>query len=393
MKTVKERLEANIWKYYLFVAFRYCTFFFMPIIVLFFQEQGLSIVQIMILQSVYAISIVIFEVPTGAIADIIGRKKTTGLGALFVAFAVVQYIFAQDFMGFIVADIFYAMGFALTSGADVALIYDSLKSLGKEKMFTKIRGRANAIGFFAAAFASISSGWLYSIDIRIPLMVSIVPLLFAMVVAYTMYEPKRVLGVVTFRNALGLMADGVRYTATHVKLRWIIIYASGFLAFSRAGFWLYQPFLVSVGVEIVYFGIIFAGINLFVSAGSNWAHLIEERLGEKNSLILISTCMVLSFVFFSFESVLFGIVAIVLGQLAFGFSTPVISDYINRHVSSKNRATVLSVSSLSKNIAIAIVLPFVGFLVEAYSLSDAFLMSAGILFIINIVFYIMRKLI
>ncbi len=291
------------------------------------------------------------------------------------------------------ANIFYAMGFALTSGADVALIYDSLKLMGKEKLFSKIRGRANAIGFFAAAFASFTSGWLYFIDIRLPLMVSVIPLLFAMVVAYTMYEPTRVGGDVTFRKTWDLMADGIKYTTTHIKLRWLVIYASGFLAFSRAVFWLYQPFLVSVGVNVVYFGIIFAGINLFVSLGSNWAHRIEKRLGEKNSLILIPTLMVLSFMFFSFESIFFGIIAIVLGQFVFGFSTPVISDYINRHVSSKNRATVLSVSSLSKNIAIAVVLPFVGYLVEAYSLSDAFLMSAVILFIINIVFYIMRKLI
>ena len=78
--------------------------------------------------------------------------------------------------------------------------------------------------------------------------------------------------------------------------------------------------------------------------------------------------------------------------IVLGYSNPIITNYINILTYSRNRATVLSVFSFSGNIIVAMLLPFIGWLTEIYSLPQAFLMSAGLFFAINVLLLISRAL-
>ncbi|MCK4551052.1 MAG: MFS transporter, partial [Candidatus Aenigmarchaeota archaeon] len=173
MKTEKQRLEGNIWKFYIYSAVGSLIFLFVPIFVIFLQAKGLTITQVMILQALFALMVVILEVPSGAVADIIGRKKTISLGTIFVGLGIVYYAFAESFSGFVFAEMLFAIGAALASGADTAIIYDTLKKLKKEKLFKKIVGRTTAIGFVALAIASIIGSQLYTLDIHLPMLAAI----------------------------------------------------------------------------------------------------------------------------------------------------------------------------------------------------------------------------
>lgn len=392
MKTEKQRLEGNIWKFYIYSAVGSLIFLFVPIFVIFLQAKGLTITQVMILQALFALMVVILEVPSGAVADIIGRKKTISLGTIFVGLGIVYYAFAESFSGFVFAEMLFAIGAALASGADTAIMYDTLKKLKKEKQFKKIVGRTTAIGFVALAIASIIGSRLYTIDIHLPMLAAIVPAIIAAVIAYSMHEPNHYTSKITLENTLNTMKNSLKFVATHKQVKWLVLYASAFLAFDRAMFWLFQPFFVSVGLGVTSIGWVFAVMSLIVAVGSLGAHKIEKAIGEKASLILMPALTVLAFLFLSSGNLYWGVIAVILGQFAWGYSTPVIGEYVNRHVSSKNRATVLSVQSLAMNIAAFVTLPFVGYLVDVYSLSQAFMLSAFLLFSINIILYIMRKL-
>ncbi|MCK5474441.1 MAG: MFS transporter [Candidatus Aenigmarchaeota archaeon] len=392
MKTEKQMLEGNIWKFYIYSAVGSLIFLFVPILVIFFQAKGLTITQVMSLQALFALMVVILEVPTGAVADILGRKKTITLGTIFVGLGVACYAFAESFLGFVFAEMLFAIGAALASGADTAILYDTLKKLKKEKLFTKIVGRTTAIGFVALAVASIIGSQLYTIDIHLPMLAAIIPAIIAGVVVYSMHEPTKYNSKITIENTVNTMKKSLRFVATHKQVKWLVLYASAFLAFDKAMFWLFQPFFVSVGLGVTSIGWVFAVMSLIVAAGSLGAHKIEDAIGEKASLILMPAVTVIAFLFLSFENLYWGVIAVILGQFAWGYSTPVMGEYVNRHVSSKNRATVLSVQSLAMNLAAAVTLPFVGYIVDVYSLSQAFMLSAFLLFSINIILYIVRKL-
>ncbi|MEA3343988.1 MAG: MFS transporter [archaeon] len=390
MKT-STQLEKNIPKYYLFMALRYGMFFFIPIFVLYLKTKGITMTQVMLLQAVYCIMVFALEIPTGAIADQVGRKKTIAIGSAFGAAGILYYAFAETFTGFILAEIILALGTVMISGADTSIIYDTLKILKRESHFKKIQGRANAIGFAAAALASVAGGWLYTIDARLPMIAASLPFAIAVFVALSMREPAAS-QTATLAETISLIKTGIRFTATHKQVRWLVLYTAIYSAFSFAMFWLYQPFLIRAGISVIYFGPIFAAINLLVALGAFSSHRIENIIGEKASLVMIPALTTIALVLLSTGHLPLGFMAIILGQFAWGYSDPVINDYINRHIASRNRATILSINSLSISMAGAIVLPFIGYLVDAYTLAHAFLLSAFILFAINILLYLARKL-
>lgn len=125
-------MSKNVLKYYFFQAFRGICFF-LAIMVLFRQDNGLSMAEIMLLQSIYAISIVVFEVPTWYFADMISRKKSLILWAIVWFLWLLAYSLANWFWTFAIAEILLGMSACFTSGADEAWLYDELVAERKEE--------------------------------------------------------------------------------------------------------------------------------------------------------------------------------------------------------------------------------------------------------------------
>ena len=98
----------------------------MPIIVLFFQEHGLTLTEVMVLQSIYSLSVALFEIPSGYIADLFGRKHTIVLGTIFSFIGYLVFSFYGGFYAFAVAQALVGIGGSLMSGSDSALLYDTL---------------------------------------------------------------------------------------------------------------------------------------------------------------------------------------------------------------------------------------------------------------------------
>lgn len=99
-----------------------------PIIVVFILSKGLSFTEVMLLNSISSIALVVFEVPTGVIADRVGRKWSILIGAFFMAVSMILLAFAYNFYILAISEIVFSLGMALRSGADTALLYDTLLS-------------------------------------------------------------------------------------------------------------------------------------------------------------------------------------------------------------------------------------------------------------------------
>src|SRR5512133_580084 len=121
----------------------------MPIIVPFYQENHLSIGGIMILKSVYSVVIVVLELPSGYFADVLGRKKMLVFGSFAGAFGFIVYAFTHSYAGFLVAEVALATGQAFISGADSAMLYDTLASARRQKEYTKYEGLNASVGNFS----------------------------------------------------------------------------------------------------------------------------------------------------------------------------------------------------------------------------------------------------
>ena len=356
---------------------------YMPIVVPFYESNGLSMKDIMILQAVYSIAIVILEVPSGYLADVIGRKKTLIIGAVFGILGFTTYSFSFGFMGFLVAEIILGIGQSCISGADSAMLYDSLLEKGEEKKYTRFEGRITALGNVAEALAGIVGGLLVGITIRTPYLAQIFVAFIALPAAITLVEPNRKIPLI--KAGMMEIVHIARFALiTDRPLRRNILFSAitGCATLTMA--WFAQPFFEYTRIDIAWFGILWTTLNLTVAITSYTAHRLEIRLGQRWSILLIALLIPLGYLALSRFNLPIGLLVLYLFYLVRGYATPVLKDYINRITASHIRATVLSVRNFIIRLLFAIVGPLLGWVKDIYSLPQALALAGFIFLIISI---------
>lgn len=371
---VKDLTLNNIKKFYLFSFLRELLFI-IPVIVLFWQENGLSLTKIMVLQAIYTLSIAIFEVPTGVFADKIGRKQSIAIGAFVLFLAAVVYSFGHNFGQFVIAEVIWGLGITFTSGADSAFVYDTLKQSKKENNFKKIWGNSKSLEYFAAGTAAIIGGFIATYSLRLNWVLVAIVMLLLFFVSLSFHEPKHYKKLKQ-KNYWSHTIECFRESFTNKNLLFLLLFGSLLSTMWGIALWFYQPYMKQSGLAVAYFGLVWASFSIFSITGSKYAHKIEEKLKEKLSLWLIIIANILSLIFMSYWFVVFGFSFIFIQQFIRGFANPVLQDYTNKHLTSEKRATLLSIQNLSGKLMFSIFGPLYGYFADKYSLSTALLITA-----------------
>ena len=381
MKNVNTvKLESNIWKMHLYMIL-YSLMFFTPIVVLFYQDNGLSLTQIMIIQSISSLIFVLLEVPSGYFADVFGRKKALMINGAFSAIAMFVFAIGTNFYYFLFASILWAIAGVFISGADQALAYDTLKDLGKENQYKKTWGSVSFYYFIGVSFASVIGGLLGKINYRYPYY-AMIPFMFLLIpLAFSLKEPQRHKTIFTKNYLFDLFKVIKSSVLKNKKLRWLLVYSAVIVGFIQAAYFFYQPYFKLTGLNIAYFGVVFAGFNIIVALSAKYSHKLEEKIGQKKSLILLVVLVGGCYFLMSNFIYLFSFVFAFLIQFVKGFSSIVISDYVHKLTDSSIRATVLSVKSLIEKMFGAVLLPFIGWIADVYSLQQALSLSGTIVLV------------
>lgn len=344
----------------------------MPIIILFFQENNFSLTEIMLLQALYSFSVAIFEIPSGYIADIFGRKKSIVISTILSFVGYLLFCFNDTFHIFCIAEILIGIGASMISGSDSALLYDTLIETKNKQDYTKIEGRNYAIGNFSEATAGILGGFLAVSSIFLPVYVQTVVLSLSIPISLSLVEPK-----INTKNKLERSFKAVFQIFTHTiidnkKLKWLVIYSSSMGVATLSMAWFAQPFFKIINVPLIYFGILWAGLNFSAGLTSFNAHHIYKKNNIYNILILLGIIMSILFIIISLKQTFIGLLFILFIYLIRGIVTPILRNEINVNTESRKRATVLSVRSFIIRISFAIIAPILGFIADNFSLSFSF---------------------
>jgi MFS family permease len=366
----KKQLKANIWKFYLISILGGGIGFFIPISILFWQENGLSFSQIMILQSCFSLSLVFMEIPSGYVADVIGRKKSLVLTSIFYITSIIVYIFSYNFSSFLFAEILMAIGFSFLSGADSAFIYDTLKDLKQETRYKKIWGNKLFFGLTAMAIFNLIGGYIGSIDLRTTWYFTLATVILILPIVLTLKEPQR--HKLIFKKGYTKVLINIihKKIIKQAKLKWLIIYAGIAFAFFQGTQWLYVPYFELLEIPIKYFGALYALFTIFSAISSKQSHKIEEYIGEQKSITLLTILTGIGLLLMSKFIFILSIAFILIFQFIRGFYTVIISDYINKLTDSSIRATVLSAQNLIARIFYALLMPVFGYLTDIYTLQQ-----------------------
>ena len=369
-------LAGNVYKLYLIKIAKWFMLI-MPIIVLFYKENGLTNYDVMLLQAIYSVSVVALEIPSGYFADVWGRKNTIIFGSILGVAGFAMYSFSHGFYGFLIAEMILGIGQSFISGSDSALLYDSLVELDRKDDYVKLEGRTLSIGNFAETIAAFAGGALAEISLRTPFIAQTFIALIAVPSAILLIEPQRKTIVkASIKNILSIVHLSL---VKHKGLRLNIIYSGivGSATLSMA--WLIQIYLKEVLFLSEWnIGIVWGILNLIVGLTSILAYKIEKKLNI--GVILFGIALLVSFGFLSlgYTSTYLAFVFMLIFYFARGIATPVLKDYINRLTDSDIRATVLSVRNAVIRIIFASVIPLYGWYADAYSISQAFIFAGSI---------------
>ncbi len=380
MSVFARTVKNNIWKLYTISALR-GFMLIMPVIVLFYKENGLSMAEVLLLQALFSVVIVVLEIPSGYFADLIGRRISIIFGGIGGFLGYLIYAGSYGFWGFLVAEIFLAVGASFMSGADSALLYDSLAEIGKKDDYKKYEGRFGSISNFSEAVASIIGGALAVISLRTPLYYESIALFLSVPLSFTLVE--------TARQAINISESKIKSLAKiikfslheHKEIKWLIIYGGIISSATLTMVWFIQPYFVLVGLPLVWFGLAWAALMTSSGVFSYVAHAVEDFFGRKKSLISLLILTIVAYWLLATWQAWWGIGVIFIFYFVWGISRPILLDYVNRLVPADIRATVLSVKSFVARLIFAIVGPFIGWASDTYSLSMAFILS-GLTFLV-----------
>ncbi len=349
-----------------------------PIWVLYLREErGFSLTQITLMEVPLFLLIVLAEVPTGAFADRFGRRLSLMLASGILAVAMFVYGVATNYFVVLVSNVAWGLAFTFRSGADTALLYDSLKEAGREEEFQRINGRCWALRSSAALLglligAPIAAVTSYSSAITLS------ALIFgcALPVAFAMHEPARTLAQ-SHEPYLRTLTSGLRDVWRRPPLRALFV-GSGIVGAGAAGplLLLLQPWLAERGVATAQLGLWQAPLSaasVLSALATGW---LLARLGERAAFLSLPLTLGLcSAALARFEGAPVAVAFLGIA-LVRGLHEPLLAGNVNRRVESERRATVLSVQNVVGNVVMASVWPLAGVVADARGLPTVFALFA-----------------
>jgi len=362
----KTGLKRNIVIYCLF-SFIANIFFVSAVLIPFFKEWcQLSQARIQLLQSWFMVWIFLLEVPTGVVADWLGRKYSLVGGALAQIIGTIIYTTQRQFWAFLLAEFSFALGAALYSGAQQALIYDSLKELDQEREAKRVFARAESfrrigtltsalVGSFLARFLSPEKIFL----------ISIIPFSFLLILAFLFAEPtiqtsseeKRFITILKKGGKIVLSQRGFRLLAADM----ILVAVGAYFVL-----WFYQPKLMQARVPVYWLGIFAAVLNLAQIGILGTVGFWERLFGGEEKYFLFSALLAgLGFIISGLgQNWIFALPLILLAG-GFGLSRrSVYLGVLNRFIPSAQRATVNSFINMLRSLVIALFNPVLGLLAD-----------------------------
>lgn len=360
-------LPANIPK---LAALRFlCWMHLMSAVIMpFFREWGrLSFVQIFALQTWFMLVSFLMEVPTGAVADRFGRRVSVACGGFLLAAASALYGTFPHLAVFVVAEAVFAVALALISGADEALAYDSLLAQGREAEASRVMARLEATklaGILAGAL--VGSVVASRLGVRWPMLLQAVPMALSGLVALTLVEPPGRREEAAAGGYLRLLSGGLHHFRSAPELRALALDQVACATVAWLVIWLYQLQLARVGVPLAAYGVVHAAMGLGQIALLSRIALVERAVGGRARLTQL-TALVPALAMLGLaasSSVPVSLVLIVAAAAAGLGRPPIFSGPINRLIPSERRATVLSAVSAARTLAVALVYPAVGAILD-----------------------------
>lgn len=379
--------------------------FFDPFIMLFFREMGLSFLQIGLLFSVREICINLFEIPTGVVADMVGRRRAmvSSFSAYLVSFAIF-YALGFNFWFCAAGMVFFAMGETFRSGTHKAMILEYLKLRGWEHLKVDYYGRTRSCSQLGSALSALIAAALvfYSGSFRIIFLASTIP--YALDLLLMLSYPRALDGHPVksrpgLRDFLRFTGESFREVYRNRILRRTLLNSSlvsssfkiskDYLQPILKGWALALPLFLMLSGEqrtAVLIGIVYFFIYLLTSQASRNAGIWQTIWGRSSRAMNVNYLLSI-LVYLGAGAALFlrwhiaAVLAFLIIFLIQNLHRPLMVGYVGEVADSRHMATILSTENQSRAVLVALLAPLVGHLADSFGVGGG-LMGLGIILLL-----------
>ncbi len=363
--------------------------------VLYLVYKGMSLWQIGIVEGIYHLTSLLCEVPSGALADLLGRKKVILSGRIFSAISSIICLFGGSMWHFALAFAISAIGQNLNSGSEEALVYDSMKQLGLADRYIKVNSRLNVIIEIAQGIATVAGGVIAEYSFAWCYVASVIVALLALVPAIFFVEPEILMSTqesnsnddfipynhesASTNNKINVVTlvkthfiTSLKVIKSDAKLRRILFYYPMVFTFHTIVFFYGQEFFSLLGMNKLQISLIMLFASMISILGAVSSEWFLKQFGHKAKYVA-SILMGCGIIAMSRYSLIISILAFAVVNYANSVLYPIQSAAINDLIPSKHRATIISVNSMLFSVLMVILFPVCGLFADKTDLHQVFL--------------------
>jgi len=368
--------DDRIRRFYIFRAVTSFTLW-MPFWVLWAYENIESVFLVTVVDSVFWVTMILFQIPAGLLGDKYGRRAVLFAGEACFAVGVLTFGLSTEFWQFLASNVVWALGVCFIVSGDTPYVYDTLVEFNRQGEFITVMATAGVVMYAMNAIACAVGGVIVEFTGRIELTL-IIASLIALIGSFTVLalkEPK----VERFRTEtyVAHLGAGIK---TVLSSRAIIVLIL-FQVVLEVGIYVMAVFRSiymreDLDLSDLQIGLFFSSFLVVAGIFALKAGKIELRLGEKKSLLLLFAAMFLSFiVVFLVDSPVVIVMQYPIYAVA-ALQAPIIMGYINRRVESSHRSTVVALATFIFTVLLVAVELASGWVASAWGLRESLLVLA-----------------
>lgn len=367
---MKEKYSKSV-MYYSYYKILFLSLIIDPIIMIYAIDSHIDISKLFIILSVQSIIGMIFEIPTGVIADVKGPKSSIILGSVCFAIACLIFMFYPTLQGFFIAYVLVGFYKNFISGADSSYLYLALDDEGRAEEYSKIEGKLSSINFAITAVATVVATYLYEIDAYLPFVIGILSTIIAVLVFtgaknFIEEQTSEILVGIKYKKYAERVKSGYQGMKNSHTIKWFIIYSSiiSFLLGSIMS--MYQLHFKNIGLDTKYVGVIYTIGYIVSSISSHFAYKFKKIKNIYSVFVMFLVLMVITGVGMSFAKLAL-VWVVFIPRFIIGVYPTLIQHFINKEIV-ESRTTILSFRSFAKQVPSILLMPIIGKVIGLYGL-------------------------
>jgi MFS family permease len=373
--------SKNISFGYLLVFLNNSFFWYAPWLL--FLLRYLSLQQATVVQAIGMATTVFSEIPTGALSDLIGKKKTLQLAFIITTIGEIMTAFSREFWQFAITFIILNIGYSFYSGTMEAYMYDTLVSSKDESKYPKVVSKMQAVENGAIAIASITGGFMYRFIPFLPFLATGLFKIFALIATFFIQEPEVDTDDFSFVNFWKQTQKGFKHLFQKSMLKYtslLFVYGTFFVLAYEI---LTDAAVIDWGYDEIGIGFLYAAAT-FIAIPSSFLYERFSKRFKPLSLILVGiSILIINFLFSPWINIWVWTAIFLIRVFYSPIKNSAISELLNKRTSSKIRATTLSTYQLLRKAPFLLLSAPIGWMMMNYGVKNFSLLFAVTLFIIT----------